>query len=211
MSMCIINEQHPPRWALLLFVLFGSSVVSDSLATSWTAARQASLSFTISWRLLKLMSTDPWMPESWRLDPDEWAGWLEAPVVCPKAEATSVLPAPNSDMLWEMPTSAQEVFATGAADSTRSQVHMLFELLDSAHPDAAKGVPWTSSQPWPVEDSGHLGGQWARAPPASLFIRDVVQGHVGESCVCVKHILRMATSLIPKGQSLTLPGHRGHF
>ena len=84
-------------------------------------------------------------------------------------------------------------------------------LLDSAHPDAAKCVPWTSSQPWPVEDSGHLGGQWARPPPASLFIRDVVQGHVGESCVCVKHILRMATSLIPKGQSLTLPGHRGHF
>ena len=31
------------------------------LATPWTAARQASLSFTISWNLLKLMSTESGM------------------------------------------------------------------------------------------------------------------------------------------------------
>ena len=37
--------------------LFIRSVVSDS-ATPWTAARQAFLSFTISWNLLKLMSVD---------------------------------------------------------------------------------------------------------------------------------------------------------
>ena len=36
-------------------VQFNHSVVSDS-ATPWTAARQASLFFTISWSLLKLMS-----------------------------------------------------------------------------------------------------------------------------------------------------------
>ena len=33
-------------------------------ATPWTAARQASLSFTISWRLLKLMSTESVMPSN---------------------------------------------------------------------------------------------------------------------------------------------------
>ena len=38
-------------------LLFSCSVVSDS-ATPWTAARQASLSFIISRRLLKLMSTE---------------------------------------------------------------------------------------------------------------------------------------------------------
>ena len=38
-----------------LLLLFNHSVVSDS-ATPWTAARQASLFFTISWSLLKLMS-----------------------------------------------------------------------------------------------------------------------------------------------------------
>ena len=40
---------------------FSLSVVSDS-ATSWTAARQASLSFTIAQSLLKLMSTELVMP-----------------------------------------------------------------------------------------------------------------------------------------------------
>ena len=37
--------------------------MSDSL-TPWTAARQASLSFTISWSLLKLMSTELMMPSN---------------------------------------------------------------------------------------------------------------------------------------------------
>ena len=43
------------------FLLFGHSVLSDS-AMLWTAARQASLSFTISWSLLKLMSIQLVMP-----------------------------------------------------------------------------------------------------------------------------------------------------
>ena len=42
-------------------LLFGRSVVSDS-ATPSTAAHQASLSFTISWSVLKLMSIDLLMP-----------------------------------------------------------------------------------------------------------------------------------------------------
>ena len=188
MSMCIINEQHPPRWALLLFVLFGSSVVSESLATSWTAARQASLSFTISWRLLKLMSTDPWMPESWRLDPDEWAGWLEAPVVCPKAEATPVLPAPNSDMLWEMPTSAQEVFATSAADSTRSQVHMLFELAGFCSPRRSQVCPLN------VQSAMARGGLWSpgrsvgqTSPSQSIYQRRGPRSRRRILCMCQAH------------------------
>ena len=40
---------------------FSRSVVSDS-ATPWTAARQASLSFTISWSLCKLMPIELVMP-----------------------------------------------------------------------------------------------------------------------------------------------------
>ena len=47
----------------LLLLLFSHSVMSDS-ATPWTAARQASLSFTISWRLLKLMSVESEMPSN---------------------------------------------------------------------------------------------------------------------------------------------------
>ena len=44
-------------------LLFSHSVVSDS-AAPWTAAHQASLSFTISWRLRKLMSIESMMPSS---------------------------------------------------------------------------------------------------------------------------------------------------
>ena len=36
--------------------LFSCSVMSDCLWPPWTAARQASLSFSVSWSLLKLMS-----------------------------------------------------------------------------------------------------------------------------------------------------------
>ena len=44
-------------------LLFSPSVVFDSM-TPWTAARQASLSFTISWSLLKFMSIELVMPSS---------------------------------------------------------------------------------------------------------------------------------------------------
>ena len=43
--------------AHLLLLLFSRSVVSDSLWSPWTAARQASLSFTISQNFLKLQNS----------------------------------------------------------------------------------------------------------------------------------------------------------
>ena len=43
---------------LCSLLLFSGSVMSDSLLPPWTAACQASLSFTISWSLLKLMSIE---------------------------------------------------------------------------------------------------------------------------------------------------------
>ena len=52
-----------PIEILLSFVEFCHSVGSESLPPPWTAARQASLSFTVSWSLLKLVSTD------WRCHP----------------------------------------------------------------------------------------------------------------------------------------------
>ena len=51
----------PARWSALL--LFSRSVVSKS-ATPWTAAHQASRSFTISWSLLKPMSIESVMPSN---------------------------------------------------------------------------------------------------------------------------------------------------
>ena len=43
--------------------LFSRSVMPDPV-TPWTVARQASLSFTVSWSLLKLMSTELMMPSN---------------------------------------------------------------------------------------------------------------------------------------------------
>ena len=48
-------------YAVVLF--FSCSVMSDS-ATQWTAARQASLSFTIFWSFLKLMSIESVTPSN---------------------------------------------------------------------------------------------------------------------------------------------------
>ena len=47
----------------LAYLLFSRSVLSDS-ATPWTAARQPSLSFTISQSLLRLMSIESVMPSN---------------------------------------------------------------------------------------------------------------------------------------------------
>ena len=46
-----------------MFLLFSHSVVSDS-ATPWTAVCHASLPFTISWSLFKLMSIESVMPSN---------------------------------------------------------------------------------------------------------------------------------------------------
>ena len=47
-----------------IVVLFSRQVVSAKFATPWTAASQASLFLTISWRLLKFMSIESMMPSS---------------------------------------------------------------------------------------------------------------------------------------------------
>ena len=44
-------------------LLFSCSVMTDS-ATPWTAALQASLSFTISWSLLKILAIESLMPSN---------------------------------------------------------------------------------------------------------------------------------------------------
>ena len=44
--------------------MFSRSVVSDFFATPWTEARQPSLSCSISWSLLKLMSIESVMPSN---------------------------------------------------------------------------------------------------------------------------------------------------
>ena len=47
-----------------MLLLFSCSVVSDSLWPPWTAAHQASLSFTISWSLLKILPIESVTPSN---------------------------------------------------------------------------------------------------------------------------------------------------
>ena len=53
-----------PETTRRVTLLFSLSVMSDSLWPPWTAAHQASLSFTISQSLLKLMSIELVLPSS---------------------------------------------------------------------------------------------------------------------------------------------------
>ena len=56
-----VNVFH--LYACNILFLISHSVVSDS-ATPWTATHQASLSFTISWSLIKLMSVESVIPSN---------------------------------------------------------------------------------------------------------------------------------------------------
>ena len=64
------RHQHLlPKWLhLASFVVIAAAVVVQSLshvfAAPWTAARQASLSFTISWSLLRFMSIESVVPSN---------------------------------------------------------------------------------------------------------------------------------------------------
>ena len=63
---CIACRTHPVGLPLSLMfsVQFSCSVMSDFLWPPWTAARQASLFFTVSLSLLKLMSMESVMPSN---------------------------------------------------------------------------------------------------------------------------------------------------
>ena len=58
-----MNQKYRINLHIQLLLLFSYFVVSDSVSP-WTAARQSSLTFTISWSVLKLMSTESVMPSS---------------------------------------------------------------------------------------------------------------------------------------------------
>ena len=63
----IAKESMPKEGIQLRFVIRGwvqLSSVAQSCPTPWTAARQASLSITTSWSLLKLMSIESVMPSN---------------------------------------------------------------------------------------------------------------------------------------------------
>ena len=64
----LISQNHPPtgpvKWRESWSVRFSSVTHIQLLVTSWTTARQASLSITNSWSLLKLMSIESVMPSN---------------------------------------------------------------------------------------------------------------------------------------------------
>ena len=58
-----MKQKHRINLHVQLLLLFSYFVMSDSV-TPWTAACQSSLSFTIYWSMLKLMSLESVMPSS---------------------------------------------------------------------------------------------------------------------------------------------------
>ena len=65
LSLKVINKCYFAISRMVQYFIFVRSLSCVQLiVTPWTAARQASLSFTISWNLLKLMSTESVMPSN---------------------------------------------------------------------------------------------------------------------------------------------------
>ena len=81
-----------PGTELLSSVQFSHSVISESFETPWTAARQASLSITNSWSLLKLMSIESVMPSNHLL--------LCRPLLLPPSIFPSIRVFSNESALW---------------------------------------------------------------------------------------------------------------
>ena len=96
--LCLENSRH------ILTLLFSHSVLSDS-ATPWTADRQASLSLTISWSLLKLMSIEPVMPSNHLIL-----------CCCPFSSCLQSFPASGSfQMSWLFASGGQSMGVSAAA------------------------------------------------------------------------------------------------
>ena len=64
---------------LLLLLLFSHSVMSDwHFVTPWIAAHQASLSFTMSWSLLKFMSIESVIPSNHHILCHPFSSWPQS-------------------------------------------------------------------------------------------------------------------------------------
>ena len=73
-------------------------------ATPWTAARQASLSFTISWSLLKLLSIESVMPSNHL-------------ILCPPLFLFQSFPVSGSFLMSQLFASVGQSIGTSASDS----------------------------------------------------------------------------------------------
>lgn len=113
-------------------------------------------------------------------------------------------------MVWETLASAQDVFATSATDNTRSQAEVLSKLVQILLTQHRKGCPDSHG---PAEDSDHLRGQWAGLLTRPVYSSETQPKVIEENFVCVSSISSEwpFPSLTPRGRSLTLLGHRGHF
>ena len=107
----------------VLFVAFVGGVLIQSLsqvqlfATSWTVARQSSLSFTIPWSLLKFMSTESGMP------------FNDLILYCSLLLLTSVFPSIRVfPISWLLASGGQIIGASASALPMNNQVCFPLEL-----------------------------------------------------------------------------------
>ena len=100
-------------------LLFSHSVVSSSLWPPWTAACQASLSFTISWSLLKLMSIESVM----------WChpGILSS-VACFSSCLQSFPVSRSFPMSWLLSSGGQSIGASTSASALSMNIQGWFPL-----------------------------------------------------------------------------------
>ena len=101
---------------LLLLLLLFSCCHVQFFVTPWTAAHQASLSFTISWSLLKLMSIELVMPSNHLV--------LCCPFSCPQS-----FPSSGSFLVsWLFASGGQNIWASASASVLPMNIQGWFPL-----------------------------------------------------------------------------------
>ena len=107
------------------------------LVTPWTAAHQASLSFTISWSLLKLMSTESVMPSNHLI------------LYCPLLLLPSIFPSIRVfSMSWLLASGGQSIEVSGSTSMFPMNIQEWFPLgLTGLISFPSKGLSKSSPTP----------------------------------------------------------------
>ena len=100
-----LMEQTRPLCSLWVFISVQSLSRVQHFVTPWTAARQASLSITSFWSLLKLMSIESVMPSNHLI------------LCCPLFLLPSIFPTSGSFQMSQLSTSGGQSLGVSASTS----------------------------------------------------------------------------------------------
>ena len=165
-------NQRVNTCVILLAAVIQSLSCIRLFATPWTIAFQASLSFTISWSLLKLMSIESMMPSNHL-------------ILCPLLLLPSIFPSirvfPNESALCRWPKTGGQSFARCCQTPSRfcAILHFYWQWFESiegilfspCHMACGILAPWPELEPGPPALEAWSHNHWTiREVPRGVFL-----------------------------------------